>query len=277
MPFLTLSAMAHPASTTLISAAEAPSQPPEQCWEEPHPGQRISDSTNPTTSSWGQKYAGAGATEGIRNGMTAKGLLHDRRAHRYRIQRPFLVRRNVRLRRHARAPARRLGQYDAKNGSSSFSVVDIEPSPDILTGAHPRDPIGGGEASTVTDADTEVEVATMVTDQTLVPLSNQSSRCTLGDVSNLLGTCEAGDYQPVTALNPGGLHIGPCEDVYGWEAELGRKMSAREQKTDMPGFHTLASSVRRRNEGAKKFIHRVFSASSGISDLSRGRRASTAN
>lgn len=164
-----------------------------------------------------------------------------------------------------------------KNGEPGSSLVNVEPVsvPECTTEARPRDSVDGdGDTVTVTDADT------VVTEQTLVP-STQRSHCAVGDVSNLLGICGDGDDDgwPATTSNPDQLCPGPCEDTYGWEAELERKISADEQRKDTPAFRSLATSVRRSNQGARKLIHRVFSIgpSSMAGEFNPGRRASTAN
>ena len=168
-----------------------------------------------------------------------------------------------------------------KNGGPGCGSVTVASLPETTAEAHPKDSINGdGDTATITDASTEVEVATVVTEETLVP--PQRMRCTLGDVSNLLGICEGNDEaddRPATALSPGQLRPGPSEDMYGWEAELERKMSADEQRKDTLAFHSLATSVRRSNQGARKLIHRVFSTgpSSAAGEFNPGRRASTAN
>lgn len=276
MPF---SATGHPTPTSL-DLPEGPSQLPDHHWEEPHPGYRLPGVTERTPPSWGQRHTGAGVTGEFRNGMAAKGY-HDLRVHRYRIQRPFMVRRDVRIRRHPKVSARRSEAHDVKNDGPGCGSVTVAPLPKTTAEAYPRDSTDGdGDAATITDTGTDVEVATVVTEQTLVPPS-QRTRCTLGDVSNLLGIYEGDDDdddRPATALNPDQLRPGPCEDMYGWEAELEQKMSADEHRKDTPGFHSFATSVRRSNQGARKLIHRVFSMGpSAAGEFHPGRRASTAN
>lgn len=212
--------------------------------------------------------------------MAAKGY-HDLRVHRYRIQRPFMVRRDVRIRRHPKIAARRSEAHDVKDDGPGCGSVTVAPLLKTTAETHPRASIDGdGDTATITDTGTDVEVATSVTEQTLVP-PTQRTRCSLGDVSNLLGICEGGgdDDRPATALSPDQLHPGPCEDMYGWEAELEQKMSVDEHGQVTPAFHSLATSVRRSNHGARKLIHRVFSKgpSSAAGESHPGRRASTAN
>ena len=280
MPFSTSPNTGQPAPTSSPSASEGPCQAAVQRWEEPHPGQRIPGLIESLPPSWTQRYAGVGAAGDFRNGMAAKGY-HDHRGHRYRIQRPFMVRRDVRIRRNPKTATRRSETLDKATGGSSGTPVNMESLPDNATEARPIEYAGGdGDTATITEAEAKVEVATTGTDQTLVPSTSRSSRCTLGDVSNLLGICEEGDDgRPATALGPREPNAGPCEDVYGWEAELDRKMLVDDQEKDSPAFHSLATSVRRSNHGARKLIHRVFSIgpSSAAGEVSSGRRASTAN
>lgn len=277
MPF---SAAVHPARTS-FDASEQPSQLRDHAWEEPHPGHRLPGVTERIPPRWGQRYVGAaaGAAGEFRNGMAAKG--HDRRTHGYRIQRPFMVRRDIRIRRHPKVSVRRSEAHDPKIDGPGCSSVTVAPLPETTVEARPGDSIDDdGESTTMTDSGTDVEVATVVTEQTLVP-PTQRTRCTLADVSNLLGICEGGDEddRPATALSPDQLRPGPCEDMYGWEAELERKLSADDNRNDTPALHSLAMSVRRSNQGARKLIHRVFSMgpSSAAGQVHPGRRASTAN
>ena len=280
MPSPTFSATGHPEPTPSLSSSEWHNQPSGNHWEEPHPGHLLPGLTESTPPSWGHRYVGAGVAGEFRNGMAAKGY-HDHRGHKYRIQRPFTVRRDIRVRRHHKTPVRRVETHDAKSGGPNCSLVNIEPLPENTAEAQPRDSSvdADGDTATITDAGTEAEVATTVTEQTLVPSHARPSHGALGDVSNLLGICEDDeDYRPVTALDPSALRAGPCEDIYGWEAELDRKMSASDRRKDTPGLNSLATSVRRSNQGARRLIHRVFSMGpSQAGEFNPGRRASTAN
>lgn len=278
MPFSTFSATGQPVRTSSLPPAEWPNRLSVNHWEEPHPGQRLPGLTESTPPSWGQRYVGAVAAGEFRNGMAAKGY-HDPRGHRYRIQRPFTVRKDIRVRRHPKASVRRVETHDAKNSGPSCSTVNIEPVPENTAEAQPRPSVDAdGDVATITDAGTEAEVATVVTEQTPVPPHARPSHGALGDVSNLLDICEDDDtFRPATALDPSALRPGPCEDMYGWEAELDRKMTD-EQGKDAPGLHSLATSVRRSNQGARRLIHRVFSMGpSQTGEFNPGRRASTAN
>lgn len=290
MPLSTSSAIEHPAPTPPLGPPEESNQPRDQHWEEPHPGQRLSGVTEWTPPRWASRYVGVGvgapayhALNGgeCRNGMAAKGF-HDPRGHKYRVQRQSLMRKDIRVRRPAKASVRRLDVYNTKSDGPSSSSVNVEPLPEIATvEAHPRISIDSdADTSIITDAGTDVEVATTVTERTLVPGATKPSSCGLVDVSNLLGIYEDDDCdRPVSPLDPDALCPGPCEDTYGWEAELVRKASGHEHRKDSPALDALATSVRRSNQGARKLIHRMFSMgpSSGAGELNMARRASAAN
>ncbi|MBE3047932.1 hypothetical protein IMZ48_36560 [Candidatus Bathyarchaeota archaeon] len=282
MPFNRFSAAGHPARTSSLSPSKGPSRPTKLSWEEPHPGQRFM--TEATAQSWAQRHAGAGAAGEFKNGMAAKGY-HDHRGHRYRIQRSF-TRRDIRVRRHVKAPMRRVEAHDAKSTGPGCSLVNVEALPGSTAEAQRRVSVDAdgdtatitdGDTATITDAGTEAEVATIVTEQTIVPPYARPYGA-LGDVSNLLGICEdEDDYRPATALDPSALRAGPCKDMYGWEQVLDRKVPDGQRK-DSPALHSLATSVRRSNQGARRLIQRVFSYGSSSGDeFSPGRRASTAN
>lgn len=289
MPSSTPSATRHPAPTLVFGPPEKSDQPPDLVWEEPHPGHRL-----PGIAEWSPLWAsrcvgvglGAQAYHALRggecrNGMAAK-VYHDPRGHRYRVQRQSLMRKDIRVRRPAKASVRRLDISDTKGDGPSSSSVNVEPFPGITTAeAHPRISIDfNADTSTLTKAGADVEVATTATEQTLVPGPTQLSRCGLYDVSNLLGIYEDEDCdRPASPLDPDALCPGPCEDTYGWEAELERKALAHEHRRGSPALDALATSVRRSNQGARKLIHRMFSMgpSSGAGELNMARRASTAN
>lgn len=290
MSLSTSSAVEHCAPTFPRGPPEKSRQPPNQPWEEPHPGQRLSGVTEWTPPRWASRYMGPGvgaqayhALNGgeCRNGMAAN-VYHDPRGHKYRVQRQLLMRRDIRVRRPAKASVRRLDAYGTKSDGLSSNSVNVEPLPETTTvEVHPRISIdSAADTSTIADACTDVEVATTATERTLVTGPTQPSRCGLIDVSNLLGIYEVDDCdRQASPLNSDALCPGPCEDTYGWEAVLEQKGSVYEHRKDLPAFDALATSVRRSNQGARKLIHRMFSMgpSSRAGELNMARRASTAN
>lgn len=290
MPLCTPSAAERSATTSPRGPPEKSRQPPNQPWEEPHPGRRLSGVTEWTPPRWASRHMGVGvgaqachALSGgeCRNGMAVK-VYHDPRGHKYRVQRQLLMRREIRVRRPAKTSVRRLDAYGTKRDGMSSSSVNVEPLPETTTvKVHPRISIdSAADTSTIADACADVEVATTATERTLIPGPTQPSRCGLVDVSNLLGIFEVDDCdRQASPLNSDALCPGPCEDTYGWEAELERKGSVHEHRKDSPALDALATSVRRSNQGARKLIHRMFSMrpSSRAGELNMARRASTAN
>ncbi|SPO05783.1 uncharacterized protein DNG_08470 [Cephalotrichum gorgonifer] len=264
------------------STTSSPTEGDIVIWEEPHPGQRYLGPSETTRPGPGERYVEAeshGALSGgeYRNGMTAK-VYPDHRDQRYRIQRPFMVRKDIRIRRHPKAPARRLEACDIKADGPSSSSVNVTPLPEPVAERPPKISLDTDDTVTMTDVGTEVEIGTNSTDRTLIPAPTSSPCCAaLNDVSNLLGIYTNDDDDRPAAPEPL-PHISCDEDMYGWDAELDRRMSATENRRSAPGLHTLATSVRRGNEGARKLIHRVFSVGpTSASEPNTDRRNSVAD
>lgn len=253
-----------PPTVSAAPSSMVEAQQHAQCpWEEPHPGQRLTHVSETAQPVWGHHAWGPNAgTIGLRrlplasilqggewrDGMAAKGTS----AH-YLNNRPWMVRRSIRVRGKTGTPrplklplngASDSGSRSApimasaerlvgSSGSATTIRASTAPSSPTMT-----DETQDSEVDTVMAADMEAETdgGATCTDATETDDSSPSSSSTpmpypLNDVSNLLdmssGEAEGG-VETVAIVDPDRepYYIASAtSDVYGWEAELDRKLS----------------------------------------------------
>jgi hypothetical protein len=119
-----------------------------------------------------------------------------------------------------------------------------------------------------TEADTLIEMATTCTEETEVePLQNFSpTPFRLTDFSNLIGITASDDQDDavITIVDPDAFaHASPDDDLYGWEAELERKLNSAMPSPCPPGVYSLSQPFpyHVENAGKRRLLHRVFSIS----------------
>lgn len=244
-----------------------------QTWEEPHPGRRLSYH-GPGS---GERAVGAGllqTNEGGRGGMAAKREIPYR-------QHGKLVRKNIKIRTRVPKPITISTKVTGELGVKSAPIPETQSmlsspastrmllSAAIRTEEHVPDPI---DTETETEVEGEAD-AQMSCDETDIDgastptLTGPPVPFALTDFSNLLGiTLDAGDDRDsVTVVDPDAFcHAGASEDMYGWEAELERKL---QPGTPCTCDHTL--EYRRGWIGGKRgLLHRVFSLGQAPRELS---------
>lgn len=229
---------------------------PTTSWDDPHPGQRVSLTTpapdtcgHPETTHGSDFVGGVAAKEEA--ALQQRGSETGRRSapmrHRNTMPRPLTI------------PA----QVPEEPESKSAPVVrsrwlsfgePVDPVPAVA----PRDPGQAGE----TDTDTETEIGAFLDEMEPEDAKGgQLSPCFLTDFSNHLGISAGQEEDDVSVTVVGSAsysRMGSSEDLYGWEAELEKKV-----KCGIDNAECLCSygplQYQRADGGKRNLLHRVFS------------------
>lgn len=284
LPVTSATEPSRPATASCPSEEQERSAEPR--WEEPHPGQRLPNLAESASPSWGERSVNIESPclpsgGEYRGGMTAKAYT-DHRSHRYRIQRSSFVKRDVRVRRHLKAQSRPVQEYERRNLIGlglGDSTIKAKETPIVET--QPRISVDTEfDEDTGTDISMETEAATLCTDDTLVPVSTPSLPLALADLSHFLEDYPAdADTRPATLLGPDAFSDARSEDMYGWDAELDRKLMTDDGRKRPLAAHPFSNTMKRGNIGARKLFQRVFSLGNprATTDFDADLRASVAN
>lgn len=233
-------------------------------WEDPHPGQRIPLSMPP--GACGYSHA---LDRGTLDGVAAKA------GGTYSYTRP-LVRKSLRTRqrnptpRHLKVPG---VEHDNSNISlespdASDTIMSryLAPSP-CLSGPGPISPLA---LEVDTDTETEVGILLEDPDRDEVKVAEiPSSFASFTDLSSFLDVSidDEVDFSappPITVVRPNAC--GPYDtlqspdDLYGWEAELERKVTCGITNTDMCRCDTYQYENRPTSSSKRGLLHRVFTS-----------------
>lgn len=229
---------------------------PTAPWDDPHPGQRVLLSKPaPGTCGYSQTMRGSDFVDA----MAAKEespLQHPatepvRRSpptwHRNTMPRPLTI------------PARVPEEPESKSAPviRSRRLSFGEPLDPVSAGA-PQGPQQAGE----TDADMETETGAFLNEGGPEDTKGDDlSPCLLSDFSNHLGISPGQEEDDVSVTVVGSAsysRMSSSEDLYGWEAELEKKMQCGMDDTDC--FCRFEPLHYERGDGGKRsLLHRVFS------------------
>ncbi|KAI1381409.1 hypothetical protein F4677DRAFT_440625 [Hypoxylon crocopeplum] len=226
-------------------------------WEDPHPGERLQIPLGMPAGLHIYQTVSGDAMGGV--AVKARGAYYDNglcttrrsvRRHRYTIPKPLKI------------PAKVLEEPDAKGIpsissqqcglNSPISPLQFIPLPE------PLQPL---EFETDTETEVGAETGTLVgdgeSDQAKVACDSRSH---LSDFSNYLDLShrEEDDDASVTVVDPDAFtRTSSVDDVYGWEAELDRKMDCRVSSTD--AMCSCHYQYHKADGGKRGLLHRVFS------------------
>ncbi|KAE9573132.1 hypothetical protein CGCF415_v013181 [Colletotrichum fructicola] len=226
-------------------------------WEEPHPGKRLPlAGANQET----EKVANAGSYHlngGRRGGMAAKELTP------YNPNRPWLVRRPIRVRARTNTPVplkittEISEDHDAKSAPRP-AVRDIHVHSAMETTATVNDECESGTEKTDAHIVNVSGKADMKPSDLPLPASPPID-CQFTDLSNLLGiNVHSEENIAVDNAEPGTYcHVAPDEDLYGWDAELDRQ--SKQSSPPLPCQYDHEYQYRRTSLTKRSLLHRVFS------------------
>ncbi|KAI8247367.1 hypothetical protein K4K57_012993 [Colletotrichum sp. SAR 10_99] len=226
-------------------------------WEEPHPGKRLPlAGANQET----EKVANAGSYHlngGRRGGMAAKELTP------YNPNRPWLVRRPIRVRARTNTPVplkittEISEDHDAKSAPRP-AVRDIHVHSTMETTATVNDECESGTEKTDAHIVNVSGKAGMKPSDLPLPASPPID-CQFTDFSNLLGiNVHSEENIAVDNAEPGTYcHVAPDEDLYGWDAELDRQ--SKQSSPPLPCQYDHEYQYRRTSLTKRSLLHRVFS------------------
>ncbi|KAI1343794.1 hypothetical protein F5Y15DRAFT_178628 [Xylariaceae sp. FL0016] len=226
-------------------------------WEDPHPGERF---TIPFGSHFGLGIHHQTSNRETMGGVAAKARSANENG-------TWVTRHSVRVRHRntmpkpLKIPANVPEEPEAKSAPAvSARCFDSTPTLplDLLRLPEPFPPLDMDM-----DIDTEVCTETITLDGAtkIEPPSkavNLGKAC-LTDFSNFLGITHIADDDgtSVTVVDPEAFtRVGSEDDLYGWEAELNRKMSCTEAETPCDYHHYHLPRV---DSGKRGLLHRVFS------------------
>ncbi|KAI1076498.1 hypothetical protein F5B20DRAFT_584160 [Whalleya microplaca] len=230
---------------------------PKRSWEDPHPGERF-----PTPLG---AHAGLHLYPQTNSGDAMGGVAVKARC-AYQENGPWMVRRSVRVRHRntvpkpLKIPAEVPEEPEAKSApivSSRRCGSTTPPSPLLLL--PPPEPLRPLEIDTDTETEASIEAGN---DKDVSKVDMETiSQTNLSDFSNYLGISQRGedDDSSVTVVDSEAFtRTNSAEDLYGWEAELDRKIQCGTGNT---ACHCHGFQYGGADHGKRSLLHRVFSGS----------------
>ncbi|KAI1499444.1 hypothetical protein F5X99DRAFT_284693 [Biscogniauxia marginata] len=235
----------------------------KRSWEDPHPGERL---PIPLGACAGLNVYSQTISGDAMGGVAAKALCANDGG-------PWVARRGVRGRHRntipkpLKIPANVPEEPEAKSAPLVSSRRCDVASTSSLRFLPLPDPLRPLEVDTDTETEVGTEIGTYVDEidmdrAKLTPISQTS----LSDFSNFLGISRLDDDDDdddtsVTVVDPDVFaRTNSADDLYGWEAELDRKISC-EVTTANPLCECHHCPYRRADGGKRSLLHRVFSTS----------------
>ncbi|KAK6084196.1 regulator of G-protein signaling [Seiridium cupressi] len=249
------SAMTEPLSST---TCDAPRDSPRSSWEDPHPGERVPIDIGAPSDFCGYPHA---INDNVVSGVAAKavGVQYNTRP---------LVRKSVRTRQRSTMPKPLKIPAEVPEEPESKSAPLYMPQPINLIAPFPpmrlpyfpkQEPLRPMALEVDMDAQTEVGIPldeVEVDDIKMVETSSFTDLSSFLDVSNM---DEDYDNTSVTVIGSDTYSATQSsEDLYGWEAELDRKVKCGIMNTDVCKCDEY--EYRRANGSRRGLLHRVFSS-----------------
>ncbi|KAI0010605.1 hypothetical protein F4779DRAFT_627051 [Xylariaceae sp. FL0662B] len=239
---------------------------PKRSWEDPHPGERLPIGPHAGLHNHPQTISGDAM-----DGMAVKA----RSA--YQDNGPWMVRRSVRIRHRnvvpkpLKIPAEVPEEPDAKSAPliSTRRCDSTTPASSFLL-LPPPEPLRSLEIDTDTETEAGTEAGNFCYEKDISRVDTAAvSQTDLSDFSSYLGISPRGedDDSSVTVVDSEAFtRTSSVEDLYGWEAELDRKMKCDTGNTAC-SMCPCRYQCRGADNGKRSLLHRVFSGP--------GRRLST--